>query len=264
MSFTADAVSLTRSEVCYFNHVGVSFGWIWGFSPHSGRDNLIAFNHVHHVGNHDLSDLAGIYLLGVQPNSTIRGNVVHDSHPYFMYGHGIYLDEGASGITITQNWVHDIYAAMYLQHYGVNNTVTSNVWARATGQCIDVTMADGTLSHYCPGHLWHCAYRYQPCEYRWSNNILMSGMDDNRYWHQPAEGYCNTTSVNNLYWNESAGADGQLSATFPSTHQPTCPGYACNLHSLNPNASLADWQSRGHERGTKVGDPLFVDAAANK
>ena len=64
-------------------------------------------------------------MLGVQPNSTVRGNVVHDSHPYFMYGHGIYLDEGASGITIEQNWVHSTYAASYLQHYGVVSVALS-------------------------------------------------------------------------------------------------------------------------------------------
>jgi hypothetical protein len=51
---------------------------VWGFSPRSGRDNRITFNHVHHVGNHDLSDLGGIYMLGVQPNSIVRGNVVHE------------------------------------------------------------------------------------------------------------------------------------------------------------------------------------------
>ena len=118
-------------------------------------------------------------MLGVQPNSTVRGNLVHDSHPYFMYGHGIYLDEGASGITIEQNWVHSTYAASYLQHYGVNNTVRSNVWAWATGKCIDFKLADGTPQHYCPGHFWHCAYRYQQCGFSFKSNILMSGVDDN-------------------------------------------------------------------------------------
>jgi hypothetical protein len=162
-----------------------------------------------------------------------------------MYGHGIYLDEGASGITITQNWVHDTYAALYLlrarsvtqnaqfapdsgficddrafvvsmsrylQHYGVNNSLTSNVWARATGKCIDFKAVDGTQNHYCPGHVWHCAYRYQPCGFNFSSNILLSGKDDNSFWHQPAEGYCNTTTVNNVYWNASS-SNGQLSPT---------------------------------------------------
>ena len=56
----ADSISLTHSEVSYFNHVAVSFGWVWGFSPRAGRDNQILFNLVHHVGNDDLSDLGGI------------------------------------------------------------------------------------------------------------------------------------------------------------------------------------------------------------
>eukprot|EP01051_Picozoa_sp_SAG22_P008990 SAG22_NODE_719_length_7666_cov_5.819083_7_plen_70_part_00 len=43
----ANAVSLLRSEVSYFNHVAVSFGWVWGFSPRAGRDNRIEANRVH-------------------------------------------------------------------------------------------------------------------------------------------------------------------------------------------------------------------------
>ena len=42
----ADAVSLLRSEVAFFNHAGVSFGWVWGFSPRSGRDNRIEVSTV--------------------------------------------------------------------------------------------------------------------------------------------------------------------------------------------------------------------------
>ena len=138
-----------------------------------------------------------------------------------------------------------------------NNSVRSNVWAFATGKCIDFETADGTPQHYCPGHFWHCAYRYQQCGFEFRSNILVSGNSDNDYWHQPAEGYCNVTSSRNLYFNRTGAG---LSATFPSTRQPQCPSYACNLHSLNPNASLADWQSRGHEAGSKVADPLFADA----
>ena len=77
-------------------------GWVWGAPPVAGRSNAILSNHVHHVGNNDLSDLGGIYLLGSQPNTTVNGNIVHHSDPYYLYGHGIYLDEGSSNIDISQ------------------------------------------------------------------------------------------------------------------------------------------------------------------
>ena len=47
------------------------------------------FLQVHHVGNKVLSDLGGIYALGVQPGTQIHHNLVHDSDPYFSYGHGV-------------------------------------------------------------------------------------------------------------------------------------------------------------------------------
>ena len=102
LSQNADRVTLYRNDISFFNHVGISMGWVWGASPVAGRSNAILSNHVHHVGNNDLSDLGGIYLLGSQPNTTVNGNIVHHSDPYFLYGHGIYLDEGSSNIDISQ------------------------------------------------------------------------------------------------------------------------------------------------------------------
>ena len=88
--------TLTHSEVGYFDHVGVTVGWVWGFAmPPATHNNLIAFNHVHHSGNKVLSDLGGIYALGVQPGTWIHHNLVHDSDPYFSYGHGVCKDPDA-------------------------------------------------------------------------------------------------------------------------------------------------------------------------
>ena len=65
--------TLTRTEVAYFNHVAVTLGWVWGFAlPPATHSNRVEYNHVHHVGNGDLSDLGGIYALGVQPGTMIR------------------------------------------------------------------------------------------------------------------------------------------------------------------------------------------------
>jgi hypothetical protein len=91
---------------------------------------------VHHLGNYDLTDLAGIYTLGAQPGTVIRENVVHDAHPYFMYGHGIYLDEGSSDILIERNWVSRTCSALFMLHYGVNNTVRNNIFAWTQCGCL--------------------------------------------------------------------------------------------------------------------------------
>ena len=96
-----------------------------------------------------------------------------------------------------------------------NNSVRSNVWAFATGKCIDFKTADGTPQHYCPGHFWHCAYRYQQCGFEFRSNILVSGNSDNDYWHQPAEGYCNVTSSRNLYFNRTGAGLSSAGCLFP-------------------------------------------------
>jgi hypothetical protein len=77
--------TVQRTEVAHYNHVGISVGWTWDFSPSQAHHNLIEECHVHHLGNGDLSDLGGIYLLGISPGTRVRSNVIHDANPYFQY-----------------------------------------------------------------------------------------------------------------------------------------------------------------------------------
>ena len=77
--------TLDRCEVAYFKHAAVCIGWVWGFAlPPATERNVIERNHVHHAGMGELSDLGGIYLLGVQPGTSVRYNLIHDSEPFFM------------------------------------------------------------------------------------------------------------------------------------------------------------------------------------
>ena len=89
--------------------------------------------HAHHFGNGDLSDLAGIYFLGVSPGSGAYGNHVHDSYPYYQFGHGIYTDQASSDVVISGNLAHHTEAATMYQHYGHNVSITNNIFACATG-----------------------------------------------------------------------------------------------------------------------------------
>ena len=83
-------------------------------------------------GNGELSDLAGIYMLGVSPGSVVRGNHVTDAYPYFEFGHGIYLDQAASEILVIGNLAYHTEGATLYEHYGHLNNVTNNVIALAT------------------------------------------------------------------------------------------------------------------------------------
>lgn len=247
--------TLTNSEVAYFNHVGVTLGWVWGFTmPPATHDNTVERNHVHHVGNGVLSDLGGIYALGAQPGTKIRFNVVHDSNPYFMYGHGVYFDEGASGILLERNWVHSAFSALFMQHYGVNNTVQDNVFARTTGRCLSFATTAAGEQVLCAGHLWDPAYRGQQCGYTFRRNIVwMDGTQG--YVHAGAEGRCNGSFAANVYYN----ASGPVTSTFPGSNTATFPGYpGARLNFRWVNASFAQWRASGQDGGSIVADPKFV------
>ncbi|MCE5328529.1 MAG: right-handed parallel beta-helix repeat-containing protein [Planctomycetaceae bacterium] len=102
---------IRHNEVRDLPYSGISVGWQWGDTPTVCRDNAIEFNLVHHVMNM-LGDGGGIYTLGAQPNSTIRGNVIRDvprsPYPRGYANFGLYLDQGSKGFNVADNLVFNI------------------------------------------------------------------------------------------------------------------------------------------------------------
>lgn len=213
-------------------------GWTWDYSiPSGATDNLIVGNLVHHLGNGDLSDLGGVYLLGVSNGTVVRENVVHSVLPYYMYGHGIYLDQATSNVVVERNLAFNTEAAGFLQHFGRNNTVSNNILA---------------LAHL--GQLWEANFQagqFGTSSLRFERNIVYTSSP---VFQAPFNG--TWTSDYNLFFNATPGA--LLSATFPQPHWDKCRVY--NSPACAANTSMTAWAlATGNDIHSKVADPQFID-----
>lgn len=129
LSVHAFGNTIAHNHIHDFFYSGVSCGWVWGYTDNISKDNRIEKNHIHDIGHGLLSDMGGIYTLGVQPGSVLRGNVIHDIEKCNYGGWAIYLDEGSSHILVENNICYNTSSQSFNQHYGRENIVRNNIWA---------------------------------------------------------------------------------------------------------------------------------------
>ncbi|MEI8139936.1 MAG: right-handed parallel beta-helix repeat-containing protein [bacterium] len=123
---------LIHNRIFNCDYTGISCGWIWGYAPSRTVCNRIEYNHIHHINHREiLSDNGGIYTLGQQPGTVLRGNVIHDISCYGYGAWGIYPDEGSSEMRVEQNLVCGTKKAAYSTHYGRDNLVQNNIFANS-------------------------------------------------------------------------------------------------------------------------------------
>ena len=135
---------IARNEIYNLKYTGISCGWVWGFTKSRACDNVIEYNHIHHLGTGDMSDMGGIYMLGPQGGSEIRGNCIHDIKKANYGGWGIYLDEGSSCIVAEKNLVYNTDSEALFINYGKENMIRYNILSAGKNATVGIGR---TMSH---------------------------------------------------------------------------------------------------------------------
>jgi parallel beta helix pectate lyase-like protein len=215
--------AVEHNDVLDFYQTGISVGWTWGYARSDAHDNDIAFNHVQRIGQGVMSDMGGIYTLGVQPGTIVHNNHVHDVQSFSYGGWGLYADEGSTSIVMEQNLVHHTKTGGFFQHYGKENRIQNNIFAYAAEFQLEGTRPEPHVSFYFERNIVY-----------WDNDSpLMGGCHSAA---MPCE--INFRFDYNTYWS-SLGKP------------PAFPG----------NLLLDQWREKsGQDRHSLVADPLFVDA----
>lgn len=183
-----------HNDISNLKYSGVSVGWTWGYNTSSdpsgtGRKspavrNLIAWNHIHHIGWGELSDMGAVYTLGESYGTRIVNNVIHDIWSYDYGGWGLYTDEGSSGVEMSSNLVYRCKSGGFHQHYGRENVVENNIFAFGYFYQLQFTRPEKHLSFHFRRNII-LQDRGETLSGPWDKGNI--DIDKNIYWHVSGE-----------------------------------------------------------------------------
>ena len=225
LCYASDCV-IENNEIHDGWYTAVSVGWVWGYSENPTDNIQVKNNLIYNIGNGWLSDMGGIYTLGIQPNTVLSGNVIYNVGCYGgnngYGGWGIYLDEGSSEILVENNLVYDCSSQTFHQHYGRDNLIRNNIFAFGEDGLFRITRNEEHNSLFL------------------ENNIFVS---DDRVMYSCTTDLDWFVDNNNLYWDYS--------------HRTVYSGYSMNLFDRK---GIVDMVGRGYYNNAVFENPIFRDA----
>ena len=220
----------SHNDIHDLYYTGISIGWQWNFKPSICRDNGVEYNHIHHLGSGMLSDMGGVYTLGIQSGTVIRNNHIHDIEAATYGAWCIYPDEGSSHLLIENNVCHSTNREIFHQHYGRENIVRNNLFAFA---------GDGVVTYSC--------FVKPDLGFRMYKNILLARSEPHFLggYEIKLDTMGHESNFNLLY-----RYDGET------------PRFATKANTTAAADGAVDfdaWQALGHDRQSIVADPLCAD-----
>lgn len=179
---------ITHNEISDLLYTGVSVGWMWDYGRSLAFSNRVEFNHIHDLGKRVLSDLGGIYTLGICTGTVLCNNVIHDVDPYDLYGaggFGIYLDAASSGIRVENNLTYRTKHGGFHLNFGRDNVVLNNIFALGRDDQLRLSVADSQ----------HCLTFHHNVIYARGGRMLQGQWREAKLRHD-----------NNLYWDAGTNA----------------------------------------------------------
>ncbi len=232
----ANTVDILHNEIHDGYYSAISVGWVWGFAYSVTYNNHICDNLIYDIGQGWLSDMGGIYTLGIQEGTVISGNVIHnvaaDPEEGGYGGWGVYLDEGSSKILVEKNLVFACGSDSYHLHYGSYNTVRNNIFALSGESQVRVNSAfkrnDKRFGSMKSADFY--------------SNILLSDDGVNIYSH--IDNIESFTDNNNIIWDYKLGEKAVLSLDDYESK----------------TMSIVKAQNKGYINNPVIADPMFKDA----